>query len=594
MTHERTTMKLHKKILIGALSILPLAACSAAANTDTPTETENNATQTTSTIAVEYGTNDLDTSYDASSSETISLNGTSISAEGPNLSVSGSTLTITKAGDYVISGTLSDGQIIIAAAKEDLVHLFFDGVNLTNTDGSALVVLNADKVVLTLVDGSTNTIIDGASYALSGDEDPDAAIFSKDDLTINGTGALSISSVSHSGIHGSNEVMILDASVTVSSGQDGIKGKDSVVLNNAKITVDSKEDGLQSSNAIDQGAGYISIDGGTLNITSGLDGIQAETQILISAGDVSISAGRFVSDDESGKGIKAVLDLSIEDGNLSVYSVSDDTLHSNGSLTISGGSLSLEAGDDAIHADETIVINGGDIMITKAYEGIESSKITINGGTIRMTTLDDGFNGSTSTTSTSGNQGGMQSDDGSELIINGGLIYLNAAGDGLDSNGTITMTGGTVYAFGPTNSGNGTVDYNGNFNLSGGTLLAVGSSGMAQQASSSTINTVLVNLTSTLPSNTLVAIVDSTGKLQVAFETVKSANSIVFASSTLVNGTYTIYTGGSLSSVLSDQVTLSSTYTMGTQLTTFTVSSTITISGAASGGPGGGTRPVKK
>lgn len=587
-------MKLSKKILIGALSILPLAACSAITTTSTNSDTENTSTQTTSTITINPNTDDLDTSFDTTPGETITFDGTSITADGANLSVNGSTLTISGAGDYLISGTLSDGQIIIAADKEDLVHLFFDDVNLTNKDGSPLVLLNADKVVLTLVEGSTNTITDGASYALSGDEDPDAAIFAKDDLTINGSGALSVISTSHHGIHGSNDVMIIDASVTVTSGQDGIKGKDSVVVSDAQISIDAKDDGLVSSNAVDQGTGYIALDGGSVTIRSGLDAIQAETQVLIKDGDLTISAGSLASDDESGKGIKALLDVSIEGGNLNVTSVADDTLNSSKILTISGGTLTLDAKDDAIHADETLLINGGNITITASNEGLESSEIIINDGLIHINASDDGINTSTGTVEYVKGGPNMTQDDGSTLTINGGSIFLSALGDGVDSNGNITMTGGTLIAFGPTASNNATLDYNQSFTLSGGTILAVGSSGMAQQASSSTINTVLVNLTTTLQSNTLVAIVDSTGKLVVAFETIKSASSIVFASESLANGNYTVYSGGSLSSALSDQVSLNSTYIKGTQLTTFTIASTITSVGTAMGGPGGQTRPGKK
>jgi len=586
-------MKLSKKILIGALSILPLAACSAA-NTMTDTDTENSSTQTTSTITINPSTQDLDTSFDTAIGETITFNGSSIKADGANLSVNGSTLTISGAGDYLISGTLSDGQIVIAADKEDSVHLFFDGVTLINKDGSPLVVLNADKVVLTLVEGSTNSITDGTTYALTGEEDPDAAIFAKDDLTINGSGALSVKSNAYHGIHGSNEVMILDASVSVTSGQDGIKGKDSVVLMDAQISIDAKEDGVVSSNAVDQGKGFVALDGGSVAITSGLDAIQAETQVLIKDGDLTISAGSLASDDDSGKGIKALLDVSIEGGNLNITSVGDDTLHSNKTITISGGTLTLDAKDDAIHADETLLINGGNITITASYEGLESSEIIINDGLLHINASDDGINTSTGTVEYVKGGPNMTQDDGSTLTINGGSIVLSALGDGVDCNGNITMTGGTLIAFGPTATNNATLDYNQSFTLSGGTILAVGSSGMAQQASSSTINTVLVNLTTTLQSNTLVAIVDSTGKLVVAFETIKSASSIVFASESLANGTYTVYSGGSLSSALSDQMSLNGSYTKGTQLTTFTISSTITSVGSAMGGPGGQIRPGKK
>jgi len=578
-------MKLKKTALLGLLSILPLAACSASANNDT---IEDTSSQVTTTVTIDLSANDQNTSYDEATVEKITFNGSSITADGANLSVSGTTLTITGAGDYLISGILTDGEIQITADKEDVVHLIFNGVDLSNADGSPFVVLNADKVIITLAEGSTNTITDGNTYASTSDSDPDAAIYAKDDLTINGTGSLNINSASKSGIHGTKYVLILDATLTINAEKDGIKGKDCVLLQDATTTIDAANDGIQATNDEDQGAGYIAISGGTLDVTAGLDGIQAETQVLVTDGDITISAGNSASSDESGKGIKALLDLSIEGGTLDISSLSDDTLNSNGSLTISGGILTLNAADDAIHASESLMINGGELNITACYEGLESSHITINDGSIRLIAEDDGINTSTGTVSYVKGGTNMTQDDGSTLIITGGTIYISSLSDSIDSNGAITMSGGTLIAFGPTANNNGTIDYNKSFTLSGGTILAVGASGMAQQADSSTINTVMVNLDSTVPSGTLVSIVDADGKLIVAFETIKTANSIVFASETLATGIYTVYSGGSLIGTLSDHATTNGSYTAGTKLTTFTISSAITLSGAAPSGPGGG------
>lgn len=586
-------MKLKNKALWGAVTILPLAGCSVFANTSN-TDIEDTSTQVTTTITVELSANDLNTVYDASTVETIAFNGNSIDASGANLSVNGSTLTISGAGDYLISGTLKDGQIIIAADKEDIVHIFFDGVNLTSEDGSPFVLLNADKVVLTLIEGSTNSITDGASYAATGDEDPDAAMYAKDDLTINGTGSLSVTS-SEIGIHSSNDLILIDATVTVDSDKDGLKGKDKVILQDAIVTVNAGNDGIQSTNSVDQGAGYIAISGGVLNITSGLDGIQAQSQVLISSGELTVVSGTTAGSDQSGKAIRADLDLSIQGGNLTLTSESDDTLNSKDTLTISGGTLTLNASDDALHADETLLINGGDINILSSNEGLEAADVIINDGILHINASDDGINTSTGTVDYVKGGANMTQDDGSSLTITGGTIYLSALGDGVDSNGRITMSGGTLIAFGPTASNNGTLDYNQSFTLSGGTILAVGSSGMAQQASSSTINTVMVNLSTTLPSGTLVSILDSNGNLVVAFETIKTANSIVLASDTLAKGTYTVMTGGTLNGTLIDHATFSGTVSSGTQLTTFTIASTITTSGTATGGPGGGgVRPPRK
>ena len=587
-------MNIKKTVALGLLSVLPLAACTSTSNITT--EVEDTSTQVTTTISVDYSTNDLDSSYDEATVEKITLNGTSISSGGALSSINGSTLTLSAAGDYLISGSLSDGQILIAADKEDVIHIFFDNVSITNKDGSPFVFLNADKVVVTLLENTVNTLIDGTSYTLNGDEDPDATIFAKDGLTINGLGILNITSNSKNGIHGSNDIKIIDASVNVTAAKDGIKGKDSVSLKDAQLIINADHDGIQSTNDLDQGLGYIDIDGGVITIIAGLDGIQAETQVLISDGIITIDAGSQAGTNDSGKGIKALLDLTIEGGTLDITSQAEDTLNSKGTLTISGGTLELSAQDDAITAQKTLLINGGDINISTSYEGLESAEVIINDGTIHLVALDDGINTSTDTVDYVKGGANMTQDDGSSLTITGGSIFVNALGDGVDSNGTITMTGGTLIAYGPTASENGTLDYNKSFTLTGGTIIAVGSSGMAQQASISETNTVMVNLSTSLPTGTLITVVDSSGKVVVAFEIIKSAANFVFASETLAKGTYTVYSGGSLDTSLVDHVSTSGTYTKGTQLTTFTISSTITYSGAQQTGPGGqgGNRPPKK
>jgi len=592
-------MNIKKTLALGLISVLPLAACTS--TTNTTTEVEDTSTQVTTTISVDYSTNDLDTSYDEANVEKITFNETSISSDGALASINGSTLTLSAAGDYLISGNLSDGQIIIAADKEDVIHIFFDNVSITNKDGSPFVQLNADKVVVTLLENTVNTLIDGTSYTLNRDEDPDATIFAKDDLTINGLGTLNVTSNTKNGIHGSNDIKIIDASVNVTAAKDGIKGKDSVSLKDAQLLINADNDGIQATNDLDQGLGYIDIDGGIITIIAGLDGIQAETQVLISDGIITIDAGSQAGSNDSGKGIKALLDLTIEGGTLDITSQAEDTLNSKGTLTISAGTIELNAQDDAITANETLLINGGDINISTSYEGLESAEVIINGGTIHLVALDDGINTCTGTVAyVDGPTGNMTQDDGSTLTITGGTIFLSALGDGVDSNGTITMSGGTLIAYGPTANNNGTLDYNKSFTLTGGTIIAVGSSGMAQQASISEINTVMVNLSSTLPTGTLITVVDSSGKVVVAFETIKSAANFVFASESLAKGTYTVYSGGSLDTSLVDHVSTSGTYTKGTQLTTFTISSTITSSGAqqtgpgGQGGPGGGTRPPKQ
>lgn len=588
-----------KKGWVVLISLLLSACSTSAVITDDNKNNEEGSTQTTTTLDVAWSDTDTLTTYDSTTVVSITMNETSVDENSENVDLDNNVITITAAGDYLIQGNLADGQLVVDAGDDANVHLIFDGVDLTNDDGAALVVLNADNVVITLAQGSENTLSDGSFYTLNGDEDPDATIYAKDDLTINGEGSLTINGNYNHGIHGTNEINLVGGEIIVNALADGIKGKDSVKIKETILSVNVAHDGIQSTNAEEEGKGFVYIESGEIHIVAGLDGIQAETQVLVSGGEISIQAGANANEDESGKGIKAVLDVQIEDGNLVVSSLTDDALHSNGTLTVDGGNLTLNAGDDAIHADRTLTLNGGEIDIESSYEGLEAQDINITSGDVSIVAEDDGINTSADTTATTtagpGGQG-MMMDDGSTLNITGGNIQIDADGDGVDSNGTITMSDGTLVVFGPSTNNEASIDYNGSFTLSGGTILAVGSSGMAQQASSSSIHTVMIN-TNTFSEGDLAAIVDADGELVVAFEAQKSASNIVFASDSLTEGTYSLMSGGTLSSSLDDSVSIEGSYTGGSTLLEFTISSQISTVGTSQNGntPGGGQpRPGRK
>ncbi|MHC1734460.1 MAG: carbohydrate-binding domain-containing protein [Erysipelotrichaceae bacterium] len=588
-----------KKGWVILISLLLSACSTSAVITEDNENNEEGSTQTTTALDVAWSDMDGLTTYDSTTVVSITLNETSVDENSENVDLVNNVITITAGGDYLIRGSLDDGQLVVDAGNDANVHLIFDGIELTNEDGAALVVLNADNVVITLAQGSENTLSDGSFYTLNGDEDPDATIYAKDDLTINGEGSLTINGNYNHGIHGTNEINLVGGEIVVNALADGIKGKDSVKIKETILSVNAAHDGIQSTNAEEEGKGFVYIESGEINIVAGLDGIQAQTQVLVSGGEISIQAGEKASEDESGKGIKAVLDVHIEDGKLVVSSLIDDALHSNGTLTVDGGILTLNAGDDAIHADQTLTLNGGEINIESSYEGLEAQDINITSGDVTILADDDGINTSTGTTTTPnagpGGQGMMQ-DDGSTLNITGGNIQIDANGDGVDSNGTITMSDGTLIVFGPSTNNEASIDYNGSFTLSGGTILAVGSSGMAQQASTSTIHTVMIN-TSTFSEGDLMAILDDAGELVVAFEVRKSASNIVFASDSLSNGTYSLMSGGTLNSSLDDSVLMEGNYAGGSTLLEFTISSQISMVGTSQGGntPGGGQpRPGRK
>lgn len=530
-----------------------------------------------------YSRNNSDMSY-------VALEGNSITLSGGGAIVDGSIMTIMTAGTYNISGTLDDGQIIVNAKGTDIVTLILNGVDISCSTSSPIYAINAEETILILADGTENYVTDENSYIFknSTSDDPNAAIFSKDDLAINGNGSLTVNAHYNNGIQSKDDLKITGGNITVNAVNDGIKGRDSVVVKDAKITVNAGADGMQSNNNEDTEKGYISIESGTININAEKDGIQAETSLTIGGGNIKIFSGA--------KGLKAGVDITIKEGNINIDS-SDDSIHSDDSITIINGNIILASGDDAIHSNSTLEINGGDIRIAKCYEGIESSTITINGGNIHIVASDDGINAvnSNGTPLMMGRPGQNNFNfvGDNYLYINGGYIAIDATGDGLDINGPISMTGGVVIINGPTRNDNGALDYSGTFEISGGFLVAVGSSGMAQAPSaSSTQHSVKLTFSSALSANTIIHIEAEDGEEILTFVPTKAYQSVVLCSPKLENGeTYSVYSGGSYSGSVTDGLYSGGTYTAGTQITSFTISSRVTNVGSYGGGFQGGRRP---
>lgn len=572
------------------LSLL-LAGCSQESITTTETEesntsesssSESTSTMSTSTLSFDFTQEDLRTDvYDA---ETITLNGSSATSDGNNASISGGVITITTAGDYVITGTLSDGQLIVNAAVGEEVHIVLDNASITNTTGSAVLITGGDKVIITLKEGTSNVIKDASTY-VQAEEEPNAAIFSSSDLTFNGTGELIIDANYNHAIYSKDDLRLIDVNMTITAENDAIKGKDVVWAQGVTLNITANGDGIVATNTETTEVGNVLIADSDITIKAGLDGIQAENILDIVSGTYNITSGTLMSAEESGKGLKAVNEIIIDGGDF-VISAKDDSIHTNGALVINNGSLSLTSGDDGLHADNSITINGGHTTIVESYEGIEAAVITLNDGVVDLTSFDDGINGS----SGSGSQS-MSSESGVLVTINGGTLVMDASGDGLDSNGSLVMNDGTVIVFGPTNNGNGAIDYNGTFELKGGTLLAVGSSGMAEQASTSTQNTVLINFSGVAAGET-VSIIDESGNIIVSVVAPKTFSSIVYSGTNLVNGDYILVSGGTTDATYTNNVSTMGNISSYTSIGTFSISQTITSFGSQSAQPGG-TRPSR-
>lgn len=538
---------------------------------------------------------------DAASAIPIQLNGDSIAASGTGVNVDGSKATITAAGTYSLSGSLTDGQILVNVTGKGAVHLILKGVDLHSSTSAPIYILSAEKVILFLAEGTQNTVTDAENYVFdtTATDEPNAAIFSKSDLSIYGSGSLTVNANYQDGIASKDGLIIANGTLTVTAKDDGIRGKDYLVVKDGSLQVTAQGDGLKSDNEEDATKGYISIASGTIVITSAGDALNAQTDVSITGGKFTLSTGggsnNRADESTSAKGIKGAASVAIDGGTFTIDSA-DDSIHSNGSITINGGNFQLASADDAIHADASLTINGGEIQITQSYEGIESAVITVNAGSLHIVSSDDGINGAGGNDGSGMNTGrtpGMAPGGGPGqdsfsaagnyfLYIRGGYIFIDAQGDGIDVNGGIEMSDGVVLVNGPTEQMNGALDYDSGFSMTGGTIVAVGSSGMALTTSqSSSQNSALIYLSGAQAGGTLIHIQNSTGEDVLTFAPTREYQSIAFSSPKLTNGeTYTVFTGGSSTGTVSDGFYQDGTYSSGAQAASFTIASTVTTVGS--------------
>lgn len=623
-----------RKIALLLSGMILLSACGAPAKSAAPASAQSAAA--------------LEASAEASESQPssceITFSGDSITVSGSGAKVSGSTVTITQRGNYTISGILSDGQLLVDAEKEDDITLTLSGASITCTQSAPIYIKKANSVSIVLADGTDNTVADTDNYVLvEGEDEPDAAIFSKADLSISGSGSLQVQGNYDMAIH-SKDFLYFDGNGTydILAAGDGIKGKDGVqITGTPTMQITAGSDGIASSNKKDASLGGILVNGGSLSVTAGKHGLNAQTQLSVLDGTLTIDAqqdglhaGTAVeigSEDDStvpaltitaqSDGIQSGTDLTLLSGNLSIITAGgsanapehteefgfpgwfdqtqsaddeddvsakglksdgdmtisggtvtldtmDDGLHCAGALTISeGADLTIASGDDGVHSGNTLDITGGTINITKSYEGLEAVYITISSGDISLVASDDGLNaagGSSADTDFPfmgpGQEGVAETlEEASYYIhITGGTLNVDAGGDGLDSNGAFFMEGGTVIVSGPEDSMNGALDYTTTGQITGGTLIACGASGMAQNFdNSSTQCSLLYNLDETIAGGTAVTLTDSSGNILLEAEMAKSFSSIVISTPEMqVGQTYTLTCGDtSVEAELTDTIT---------------------------------------
>ena len=330
----------------------------------------------------------------------ITLLGTTAEVEGTGATVSGNTVTVTEGGFYTVKGTMTDGQLIVAADDAlDHVTLELDGVTMTCLNSSPLYVQSADKTTIVLKEGTTSTVSDTANYVFAaGTDEPSAAIFSKDDLTIEGAGTLVVNGNYGNAVTSKDDLKINGGTYRITAVNHGLRGKDSIRISDGDFLINAGGDGMQSDNIEDTTRGYITIEDGTFDITAANDGIQAETALSINGGTFDITTGGgsgsspSSTDTNSYKGLKGNASVTVAGGSVTL-NCKDDAVHSNGDVTLCGGAITASSGDDGVHADGLLLVcDPAALTVTKSYEAIEGVNITVTGGEMRLTSSDDGIN----------------------------------------------------------------------------------------------------------------------------------------------------------------------------------------------------------
>ncbi len=567
-------------LALAATLVLP--GCSA---TTTGSAAEASASSVTAPVAeVSYsdlGIDEADLSLDVADAVDVSLtDGGSEVARGG--SVDGDTVTLDTAGAYRISGTLTSGSLVVDA-PDQVVDLVLDGVDITAADVAAIDVVEAERVVVWLAEGSDNVLADdtGAAVDETVEDAPDATLFSRDDLWIAGDGALSVTAHAADAITSKDTLVMADGDVTLDAADDGIRGKDHLVMTGGTLKTDVQGDALRSDeDAVTAEAeapvGVIWIDGATLDLRAGSDAVDAARQVTVLSGDLTIAAG-----------------------------------------------------DDGIHSDHVLRVAGGDVTVTDSVEGLEGAYVYLSGGDVSVRSSDDGINvaggvealeeATTETTEgaasgpeaggvrpeggppaggppaggapvdggTDGRAGGpgvdpaeavdqgtttdpvddlasltvatmdgsgfggpAEGDNGERFLeLSGGTYVLDTDSDGVDVNGSMTQSGGTLVVSGTEDPRNGALDVDDAFTVSGGTLAANGTATMAvAPGDGSTQATLALTFGGTVPAGTVLTVAEGDGTHIASFTTPKESSSYVFSSAALTAGTeYTIAVGSEVS-----------------------------------------------
>ena len=541
-------------LLLSAVTVLVFASCKGSGGSSSSAGNAAAADEEAEQIISAEYFSDGDFKDVASETEkaVITLDGSSGTISDTSRGSSGSNVTITSKGIYRITGSSENVSVVVNEKnRSGNIYLILDSVTMENSNYSCISVEAADKVIIQL-EGENRLTYSTAS------SDYDGAIYSEDDITVNGEGSLSIISSLH-GIVCKNDVKLTGGTVSIESGSIGIKANDSVRVGGAYVTVKAGHDGVQINNS--DGDSFFHMEKGSVNITAGYDGIDVGTTsdkmngfVSLTGGTLTVTAGggsgNSKSSGTSQKGIKCGGKIILSGADLTVSSA-DDALNSAAEINIMNGSASLSSSDDGIHADNILSISGGEVTVSKSYEGLEAYEVIISGGNVSVVSSDDGINaagGSDTQSSETSPDRWSAGSTGGKVTVTGGTLYVNSSGDGIDSNGSIYITGGLIIVEGPENDGNGALDAgDGNgcvAEITGGTVLATGSAGMAVNFNSGTQCSALLGISG--QAGTVISADDGSG---FTYTATKSFECLVYSSPSMTKGSaYTVTAGTSSAS----------------------------------------------
>lgn len=514
--------KLMSLLTAGAI-VVSLSGCTnSTADSKEKTKTTV-ATASEINVSEMFTDSDKEVGYDEENSTKIELNKTKATSNSNDVSIDGTTVTIKNEGTYIVSGELENGKIVVDSEKTDKLQIVLNGANISCEGSAPIYLKQADKVFLTLANETTNTLTSTGEYETS-EDNVDATIFSKDDLTLNGTGTLAVKSESGHGIVSKDDLVVTSGTYNINAASHELSANDSIRIADGKFSITSGKDGLHSENTDDTKLGYIYVADGEFNITAGYDALDASSAIQADGGTFDVTTGggsakaaskrggapegekpsgerpKMPSREEKPIG-ESPTDMKngekpkgnpqtgseneeppakpdVESSQQNSTSESGNTTNENTSNksenTNKTENTSTEESTNSmkgLKAETNLVLNGGTYNIDSCDDSIHSNKdITITDGTYSIKSGDDAIHAEETTKITNGNINVTKSYEGIEgldIELKGGKITIVADDDGINAAGG-NDDSGTVEPF--ENKGGMNEATNGSITISGGTI----------------------------------------------------------------------------------------------------------------------------